>query len=182
MPLSYAMRCGTDCHVPCPPLRDWRTLHTLFTILAKSECETWRWSKALLSYTSWCGSSSFWLVLWVAVKKTSSLHYRLLCIWEKGKKCYYASVGRALRYTVVVMFVCLYVCYSAARFSPWPQRIKQWVAMQLQLDILPPLNWLDFCFKALLASYSAMCWPWRPLSAIKSLAKSKLTTTNYLSP
>ena len=22
-----------------------------------------------------------------------------------------------------------------------------------QLDILPPLNWLDFCFKALLSSY-----------------------------
>ena len=56
------------------------------------------------------------------------------------------------------------------------------VAMQLQLDILPLLNWLDFWFKALLSSYSVMCSPWRPLSAIKSPTKSKLTTTNYLSP
>ena len=53
--------------------------------------------------------------------------------------------------------------------------------MQLQLDILSLLNWLDFCFKALLSSYSVMCSPWRPLPAIKSPAKSKLTTTNYIS-
>ena len=33
--------------------------------------------------------------------------------------------------------------------------------MQLQLDILPLLNWLDFCFKALLASCSMMCSPWK---------------------
>ena len=54
--------------------------------------------------------------------------------------------------------------------------------MQLQLNILPLLNWLDFCFKALLSSYSVMCSPWRPLSVIESPVKSKLTTTNYLSP
>ena len=47
---------------------------------------------------------------------------------------------------------------------------------------LTPLNWLDFCFKALLSSYSMMCSPWWLSSAIQSLVKSKLLTTNYLSP
>ena len=56
------------------------------------------------------------------------------------------------------------------------------VAIQLQLDILTPINWLDFCFKALLSSYNVMGSPWWPLSAIKSSLKSKLPTTNYLSP
>ena len=35
--------------------------------------------------------------------------------------------------------------------------------MQLQIDILTPLNRLDFHFKALLLSYSVMYSPWRPL-------------------
>ena len=52
--------------------------------------------------------------------------------------------------------------------------------MQLYLDILPPLNWLDFLSKTLLSSYSVMCSLWQPLSAIESPAKSKLTTTSYL--
>ena len=56
------------------------------------------------------------------------------------------------------------------------------VSIQLQLDILTPLNWLDFRFKALLSSYSVMCSPWQLLSVIQSLVKSKLLTTNYLSP
>ena len=54
--------------------------------------------------------------------------------------------------------------------------------MQLQLNILPPLNWLDFCFKALLSSCNVMYLPWWLLSAIESPAKSKLRTWNYLLP
>ena len=54
--------------------------------------------------------------------------------------------------------------------------------MQLQLNIVTQLNWLDFRFEALLSSYSMMCSPWRLSSAIQSLVKSKLLTTNYLSP
>ena len=34
-----------------------------------------------------------------------------------------------------------------------------YIRLQLQLEILPLLNWLDFCFKALLSSYSVMCSP-----------------------
>ena len=54
--------------------------------------------------------------------------------------------------------------------------------MQLQLNILTPLNWLDFRFKALLSSYSMMCSPWWLSLASESLVKSKLLATNYLSP
>ena len=54
--------------------------------------------------------------------------------------------------------------------------------MQLQLDILIQLNWLDFCFKPLLSSYSVMCSPWQPLTMMESSVKSKPPTTNYLSP
>ena len=55
-------------------------------------------------------------------------------------------------------------------------------AMQLQLNILTQLNWIDFRFKSLLSSYSMMCSPWRLLSVIESSVKSKLPTTNYLLP
>ena len=51
--------------------------------------------------------------------------------------------------------------------------------MQLQLDILPTLNWLDLCFKALLSSCSIMCSLWQLLSAVESPVKSKLTTTTF---
>ena len=51
-----------------------------------------------------------------------------------------------------------------------------------QLNILPLLNWLYFCFKTLLSSHSVMCSSWRPLSAIESPAKSRLPITNYHLP
>ena len=49
--------------------------------------------------------------------------------------------------------------------------------MQLQLNILPLLNWLDFCLIALLSSYSVMCSPWRPLSSEELADHNKLPFT-----
>ena len=67
------------------------------------------------------------------------------------------------RHTVVVMFVRLSVClcmlFCSALFSSTAINSAMKVAMQLQLNILPPLNWLDFCYKALLSSYNMMCSP-----------------------
>ena len=52
--------------------------------------------------------------------------------------------------------------------------------MQLhaQLNILTQPIWLNFLHKALLSSYSVICSPWQPLSAIESPVKGKLPTTN----
>ena len=66
------------------------------------------------------------------------------------------------RHTVVVVFVCVCVCVILQRAflhdrNELSNEIK--VAMQLQVDILTPLNWLNFCFKALLSSYSVICSP-----------------------
>ena len=83
----------------------------------------------------------------------------------------------------VCLSVCLCVCVILQRafFGNGKELSNESCNATIQLDILPLLNWLDFCFKALLSSYSVMCSPWRPLSAIESPVKSKLTTTNYLS-
>ena len=76
-------------------------------------------------------------------------------------------------------FFCVCVIYCSTLFS---ETATMKVAMQLQLNIVTQLNWLDFRFEALLSSYSMMCSPWRLSSVIQSLVKSKLLTTNYLSP
>ena len=73
------------------------------------------------------------------------------------------------RHTIVIVLVCLSACLSVCvcvilqctflhdRKSATNKAMK--VAMQLELDFLPPLNWPNFCFKALLSSYSMMCSP-----------------------
>ena len=74
---------------------------------------------------------------------------------------HYASVGGALAADSirhVCPSVCLCVCVILQRaFLCDGKELSN--EKQLQLNILPPLNWLDFCFKALLSSYSVMCSP-----------------------
>ena len=109
-----------------------------------------------------CISLCAWHVLFdCAEALTNSVS---LCMWLVNAGHYspgYAWVGgtqKAYGSCRVCLSVCLSVCYSAARFSPGPQQIlwKLQCNYNLQLNILSPLNWLDFHFKALLSSYSAM--------------------------
>ena len=84
-----------------------------------------------------------------------------LCMWLVNAGHYspgYVSMGGTQEaYGIVVVFVCLSVCvlFCSALFSKTATNFTK-IAMQLQLNILSPLNWLDFHFKALLSSYSAM--------------------------
>ena len=64
------------------------------------------------------------------------------------------------RHGCLSLCVCVCVCVILLRtFLGNHKELSTKVTMQLQLDILTPLNWLDFCLKPLLSSYSVMYSP-----------------------
>ena len=76
----------------------------------------------------------------------------------------------------------MWVCYSAVRFLCNRNKLsnESCNATTTRHSIIAKLA--RFCFKALLSSYSMMCSPSWPLSVNESPMKTKLPTTNYLSP